>query len=118
MALDINLNITNTAYDKHFSELKTQLKTMANSIKDLTAQVGDLQSALDAEQEQIKAAIDKLDAAIADLNTKVTEGGTSEERDALAAKLTEIKSDLQGTIPDEPTDPGTGGETGGGEEPV
>lgn len=80
-----------------------KLNDMANSIAELSAQVDELQSALDAEQEQIKAAIQKLQDTIDELNAG---NGTEEERQALADKLTAIKEDLEGTIPDaEPEEP-------------
>lgn len=79
-----------------------KLKEMANSIADLTKQVDDLQASLDAEQEQIKAAIEALSEQIEELEKLVVDGGTEEERQALADKLTAIKVDLEGTIPDTP----------------
>lgn len=83
---------------------------MAN-ITQLTEKVDALQTALDAEQEQIKAAIDELNAAKAELEVMIAEGGTTEQRQALADKLDGVITDLKGTIPDE-TDTGTGDDTG------
>lgn len=74
---------------------------MAN-IQELAQKVDALQVALDVEQEQIAAAIEALNQAIADLQAMVAEGGTPEERQALADKLDAIKADLESTIPDEP----------------
>jgi chromosome segregation ATPase len=79
-----------------------KLSDMANSIADLTAQVDELQASLDSEQEQIKAAIQQLQDAIDQLNA---DNGSPEDRQALADKLTAIKSDLQSTVP--PVDGGT-----------
>lgn len=81
--------------------LKHQHEIMA-SIQELTAKVDALQTALDAEQEQIKAAIDGLTQTVTDLQAIVAEGGTAEERQALADKLDAITTDLKGTIPDAP----------------
>ena len=78
-------------------------KIMAN-IDDLIAQVDDLQVALDAEQAQIAAAIAGLESSIADLTAQLADGGTPEQRQALADKLTAIKEDLAGTIADAPTE--------------
>lgn len=68
------------------------------TIAELTAQVDDLQVALDNEQAQIAEAIAGLNASIEELTALVAEGGTAEERQALADKLTAIKEDLEGTI--------------------
>lgn len=78
---------------------------MANSIADLTKQVDALQTSLDLEQDQIKAALQQLQDTIDQLNA---DNGTIEDRQALADKLTAIKSDLQATVPpsgDEETEP-------------
>jgi len=70
---------------------------MAN-ITELTQKVDDLQIALDAEQVQIAEAIAALQQAIIDLEAMVAEGGTAEERQALADKLDSIKTDLEATV--------------------
>lgn len=72
---------------------------MAN-IQELRAQVAQLQADLDAEQAQVAAALEALNQAITDLQAMVAEGGTPEERQALADQLTAISEDLKGTIPD------------------
>jgi hypothetical protein len=78
---------------------------MAN-IQELTAQVDELQTALDAEQEQILQSIGDLQQSIADLQALVADGGTAEQRQALADKLTAIKTDLEGTVtPETPEQP-------------
>lgn len=74
---------------------------MANSIKELTEKADALQSALDAEQEQIKSVIGKLETEIEELKGMIADGGTTEERQALADKLDVTLSDLKATIPDE-----------------
>lgn len=74
-------------------------KLMAN-IHELQAQVAQLQADLDAEQQQIADAIAALNQTIVDLQAMVAEGGTAEERQALADALTAISDDLKGTIPD------------------
>lgn len=77
---------------------------MANSIAELTAKVDELQTALDAEQEQISTAIAALQATIDELKANTSEGGTNEERQALADKLDAINTDLKSTVPDESGD--------------
>jgi hypothetical protein len=52
------------------------------------------------KEVQIKAAIDALNQTVADLQALVADGGTAEERQALADKLDAITTDLEGTIPD------------------
>ena len=70
------------------------------TIVELTQKVDELQAALDAEQVQIAEAIAALEGVVAQLQAQVADGGTAEERQALADKLDAIKSDLEGTIPD------------------
>lgn len=76
---------------------------MANSIAELTQKADDLQAALDAEQEQIKEAIKKLEDENAELKTLIADGGTAEERQALANKIDATIADLKATISDEET---------------
>ena len=72
------------------------------TIQELSNKVDELQVALDNEQAQILAAIEDLNDTIAELRDLVADGGTAEERQALADKLDAIKSDLENTIPDAP----------------
>ena len=102
----MNINIHHHYNDIEYKEIKEELfsinnklnKIMAN-ITELTQKVDDLQVSLDAEQEQIRLAIEALNQAIADLQLLVVEGGTPEQRQALADKLDAIKGDLENTIP-------------------
>ena len=82
------------------NKINLKLDNIMATITELTAKVDELQVALDAEQEQIRAAIEALNQAIADLQVLVAEGGTAEERQALADKLDAIKADLVATIPE------------------
>lgn len=75
------------------------------SIQELTAKVDALQTALDNEQAQIKDAIDGLTQTVTDLQAIIADGGTAEERQALADKLDAVITDLQGTIADTPPTP-------------
>lgn len=84
-------------------ETNKTLHNMANSIADLNAKADALQVALDQEQEQIAAAISKLENTVSDLKALVAEGGTAEERQALADKFDVITADLKGTIADDET---------------
>jgi septal ring factor EnvC (AmiA/AmiB activator) len=87
-------------------KLNKKLNTIMANINDLTAKVDALQASLDAEQQQIADAIAALNQSIIDLQAMVADGGTVEERQALADKLDAIKADLEGTIADAPTEPG------------
>lgn len=79
--------------------LNINQNTMA-SIAQLTEKVDALQTALDAEQQEIQDAIAALNTTVQELRDQIAnnEGGTVEERQALADKLDAIKSDLEGTI--------------------
>jgi chromosome segregation ATPase len=89
--------------------IKQNTEIMA-TIAQLTEKVDALQASLDAEQQEIQDAINALNTTVQELRDQIAnnEGGTVEERQALADKLDAIKSDLEGTInttPEEPTDP-------------
>lgn len=71
-----------------------KLKKMADNLADLSAQVDDLQSSLDAEQDKVTAAVDALNATIKDLQDQIANGNTADIQ-AISAKLTAIKSDLE-----------------------
>lgn len=77
------------------------------TLQELVQKADELQTALDAEQAQIAEVISGLEQANAALQELVAEGGTAEERQALADKLTAITEDLKSTIPDstEPVEP-------------
>lgn len=89
--------------EKLLTQILKNQKIIMASIKELTAQVDELQTALDEEQEQIKKAIGDLQAIVDQLNANIGDGGTVEERQALSDKIAAVKTDLQGTIPDETT---------------
>ena len=82
------------------TEDNKNIKLIMNSIKDLTEKVDALQVSLDNEQAEIAKAIEGLQATVAELNVLVADGGTAEQRQALADKLDAIQKDLQATIPD------------------
>jgi chromosome segregation ATPase len=91
--------------------IKQNIELMA-TIAQLTEKVDALQASLDAEQQEIQDAINALNTTVQELRDQIAnnEGGTVEERQALADKLDAIKSDLEGTInttPEEPTEPET-----------
>lgn len=74
-----------------------------NSIKELAQKVDALQVSLDNEQAQVAAAIAGLEQTIVDQLALIADGGTVEERQAIADKLDAIKADLENTIPDDTT---------------
>lgn len=80
------------------------------TLEQLSAQVDELQVALDAEQQQVADLLAQKDQTIATLGETiaalealVAEGGTPEDRQAVADKLSALKADLEGTVP--PPDP-------------
>lgn len=79
------------------------------TIKELEVKVDNLQIALDAEQAEIAARDAQKDAAIlglqeanAALQLLVADGGTTEERQAIADKIDAVITDLQSTVVVEP----------------
>lgn len=102
----------------NFDDLQKDIKKIISfnkhimaSIAQLTEKVDALQTALDAEQQEIQEAIAALNTTVQELRDQIAnnEGGTVEERQALADKLDAIKTDLEGTItsqtPETPTEP-------------
>ena len=75
-----------------------KINTIMATIAQLTQKVDDLQAALDAEQQEILAAIAELETAVAELQALVADGGTQEQRQALADKLDAVKADLESTV--------------------
>lgn len=72
------------------------------SIQELSDKVDALQVSLDLEQAAVASAISGLNQTISDLQALLVDGGTAEQRQALADKLDAIKADLEGTVADEP----------------
>lgn len=89
--------------DKSF--LNPIINEIMATLKQLSEKVDALQAALDAEQEQIKNAIDTLIAQVEQLKQNIADGGTEEERQAVADKIDAVIADLQGTIADAETPP-------------
>jgi ABC-type transporter Mla subunit MlaD len=105
---------TNPEQDSEVVKLLRELKIInqntMESIDQLIEKVNALQTSLDAEQQEIQDAIAALNTTVQELRDQIAnnEGGTVEERQALADKLDAIKSDLEGTVnttPTEPTEP-------------
>lgn len=99
---NMELNIHIHKYRINQKQILKQLKQIMANITELTAKVDALQVALDAEQDQIVAAIAALQQTVVDLQALVVDGGTPEQRQALADKLDAVVADLQATIPDAP----------------
>lgn len=96
----------NEEWSHQYETLNLKLDIIMATIRELTEKVDALQVALDAEQEQIAAAIAALNVTIEDLRVIVADGGTAEERQALADKLDTIVADLEATVtPEEETPP-------------
>lgn len=99
--LTININL-----NADLSSVNQKLDTIMSKATDIEAKVDALQSALDNEQAQIQAAIDALNVTIQELRDQIAGGAAdSEALDRVAAKLDAIKTDLEGTIADAPTEP-------------
>lgn len=96
--MGLHIHIHHHTDDKGEKSIIKFLKEIMANIQELQAKVDALQASLDAEQEQVAAAIAALQQSIIDLQAIVADGGTAEERQALADKLDEIKSDLESTV--------------------
>lgn len=90
-------------HEVHFPDthsITSKLDLIMATLAELSAKVDTLQTALDEEQQQIKDAIDSLNQIVTDLKAQVADGGTAEERQAVADKIDAVITDLKGTIPD------------------
>jgi len=77
-----------------------------SKVTDIEAKVDALQTALDNEQAQIQTAIDGLNTTVQELRDQIAAGAAdTESLDRIATKLDTIKTDLEGTIADAPTEP-------------
>lgn len=105
MAL-INIHISGdyAELEKKLNKIISFNKHIMASIAQLTEKVDALQLALDTEQQEIQDAITALNTTIQELRDQIAnnDGGTVEERQALADKLDAIKSDLEGTVNNAP----------------
>lgn len=107
--IDVNLNLNHTQDTEIITLLKkiiNQNNNAMSKITDIEAQVDALQTALDNEQAQIQTAIDGLNVTIQELRDQIAGGATDTEAlDRIVTKLDGLKSDLEGTIADTPTEP-------------
>lgn len=78
--------------------INSKLNQIMATLQELSAKVDELQTALDAEQQQIADAIAALQQTVTDLQAQLTDGGTTEERQAVLDKLNAVITDLQGTV--------------------
>lgn len=82
----------------HVHNDSLKLDQIMATIQEINEKVDALQAALDAEQEQIAAAIAALQTTNAALQALIADGGTAEERQAVADKLDAVITDLQATV--------------------
>jgi predicted RNase H-like nuclease (RuvC/YqgF family) len=80
---------------KQNQSIMATITELTQKVDALQTQVTDLTDAVNTEQQQITDAINALNATIAELQANIANGGTQEERQALADKLTQISTDLQ-----------------------
>lgn len=105
MAL-INIHISGDYADleKKLDKIISFNKHIMATLTQLTEKVEALQTALDTEQQEIQDAIAALNTTIQELRDQIAnnDGGTVEQRQALADKLDSIKTDLEGTVNNNP----------------
>jgi regulator of replication initiation timing len=87
----------------------TKTENIMSKTENIEAKVDALQTALDAEQAQIQTAIDELGALRTEVQTLreqlAQQGVDNAALDRIDAKIDSIKTDLEGTIADAPTEP-------------
>lgn len=124
----ISFETLNTKLDlimASLQQLSAEVGGLRTEVTGLRADVGTLQTAIDTHQEKVNAALTRLDATVQQLRDQIANGATPEQlqgitdeviairSDIAASKdaLTAANNDLQSTpIPEETTNPGTGGE--------
>lgn len=104
--IHIHQTVDTNEVEKKLQKLIKQNTEIMSKVTDIEAKVDALQASLDAEQAQIQTAIDGLNTTIQELRDQIS-GGTvdNESLDRIATKLDAIKTDLEGTIADTPTEP-------------
>lgn len=77
-----------------------------NDLAAVNAKVDELSAALTTEKQQVADLLAEKDSTIATLNETIAqleaaqaEGGTAEDRAAIIAKLTTLKTELEATVP-------------------
>jgi predicted RNase H-like nuclease (RuvC/YqgF family) len=97
---------------KQNQNIMAKIDELMQKAEALETQVADLTEAVNTEQQQVTDAINALNQTITELQAMIVDGGTTEQRQALADKLTLIstnlqqaKDDLASTIADVPTGP-------------
>lgn len=106
---DINVNVTvnvGDSFSNQFTSINSKLDRLMATFEEISAKVDALQASLDNEQAQIAAAIEGLNQSIVDLQNQIANGATPEQLQVLADKLDGIKTDLESTIADAPSNDG------------
>lgn len=106
--MEINIHLHHHYHNKR---VNLKLDEIMSKTQAIEAKVDALQTALDAEQEQIRTAVEELGS----LRTEVQvlreqlaqQGVDNEALDRIDAKIDTIRTDLEGTIADNPTEPET-----------
>jgi chromosome segregation ATPase len=90
-------------------KIMANITEITQKVDALQTQVTELTDAVNTEQQQVQEAINALNQTITELQAMIADGGTTEQRQALADKLTQIstglqaaKDDLASTIADTP----------------
>ena len=101
--IHIHQTVDTNEVEKKLNKIIKQNTELMSKITDIEAQVDALQTKLDAEQQEIQDAINALNATVQELRDQIAGGATDTEAlDRIATKLTEITTDLEGTITPEP----------------
>lgn len=88
------LNKLNLIHQQN-EKIMSNITELTQKVDALQTQVTDLTDAVNTEQQQVTDAINALNQTITELQGMIADGGTTEQRQALADKLTQISTDLQ-----------------------
>lgn len=105
---DIHIHIHAHGFDgleKKLDHILTHQHQIMGTLAEIKTEFETLKTAIAEERAQATAKLAELQASIDALTLNISEGGTTEERDALIADITTQIAEVKAIIPDPATEP-------------